>query len=106
MRAQQVLGEVELALGEEARARHLVLVGERARTGGSGDAREFPEERPEILHPVDRPGMEARVIAERQAVALVRALNESRGEGVRGALGRWRPEGLGGHARILVDLFA
>jgi len=98
--AEQVLGEVEGAVGEETRAGHALAVHQHARSGLADHAAEFPQRRPEIREVRDRPGVQRRVIADVEAVALVHALHERRHVRVRDALGRGTPEGLVGHGVV------
>ena len=68
---QQVLGEVQPALGEETRAGQLVAVDQmRRRSLVADDAGEIPEQRPEASTVVDRPLMQRVIAVDREAVAV------------------------------------
>ena len=53
--AEQVLGEIETGVGEPAGARHPVPVDQYAFAPLADHAAERPDERPELLGPIDRP---------------------------------------------------
>ena len=61
---QQVLGEVQLRVGEEAGAGHPVAIVEHARALVADDAAEIPDEVPERLAVLDRPGVQRVIVAQ------------------------------------------
>ena len=63
--AEQVLGEIETGVGEPAGARHPVPVDQYAFAPLADHAAERPDERPELLGPVDRPLPQGFVVSQR-----------------------------------------
>ena len=70
-RLQQVLGEIDLGVGEKLRARHLVAVDQAARALVADDAAIIPDQVPEFGAVGDRPGVQLAVIFELEPVPLV-----------------------------------
>src|SRR6185503_7831092 len=62
---QNVRGEVEEAVGEEARARHAIGVGEGAPALLTVHIAEIPYIQPELGRPIDRPAMKGLIALER-----------------------------------------
>jgi len=89
---QQVLGEIELRVGKEFRARHPVAIGENAFALLADDAAKIPDRVPEGFDMVDRPSMKRRVIREARAVPRRQMAHEGRHVAGGDAFGRRTPE--------------
>ncbi len=98
--AQEVFGEVELRIGEEAGARHLVAVHQHALPARHRlHAAELPDAQPEFLRLGDRPSPQAVMVGRGDAEARGGEMHERRH--VRGgdAVRRWGPKRRFGHGQ-------
>ena len=74
--AQQVLGKIQLRVGEEARLQHVLAVGQRDITFLAKHTAIVPHGRPERGTVLDRPAIELIIIAKSETLSLATPLHE------------------------------
>ena len=91
---EQVLGEVQPSVREEARARHPLGILEDTVAALADDAGEVPHGPPEVRRAIDRELVERSVVGDRRSVFLADIPHEPREVGVGHTLARRHPDWL------------